>query len=210
MINGRYEAKKNADKLLGYIVKALIYARLTPNIITCLGLFLIICSSIHYVYYKNNLLFALFLSISFSADALDGAVARKTGSTSSFGGYLDAVFDRYQEIAVHLSIAFVNDIWLVSFLAVSGSLMTSYNKARAAMVIPVENDQWPDLLERTERLFVVITALFVQWFFPEIKIIFFAMCILAFFAWVTSIQRFFRAKRRIEKFHDEEMSKQVR
>jgi CDP-diacylglycerol--glycerol-3-phosphate 3-phosphatidyltransferase len=79
-----------------------------------------------------------FLLFASAFDMLDGAVARATGTTSKFGGFLDSTLDRYSESVVFLGVL----IYLLDtddaktgailvFVATVGSLMISYARARA-------------------------------------------------------------------------------
>lgn len=78
------------------------------------------------------------LLVASAFDMLDGAVARATGTTSKFGGFLDSTIDRYSESVVFLGVL----IYLLDtsdartgsilvFIATVGSLMISYARARA-------------------------------------------------------------------------------
>src|ERR1700684_4222591 len=87
----------------------------TPNQITCIGLILVSANSAFYLYNRDTFWLGVGLSLSFTFDSLDGAIARRQGTTSKFGAYLDAVVDRYQEIVAYLVIAWVNDYWPVVF-----------------------------------------------------------------------------------------------
>ncbi len=73
-------------------------------------------------------------------DMLDGAVARVTGKSTKFGAFLDSNFDRYSEVVVFLGLLLyfrsgpTTDQYYGSalvFVAITGSLMVSYTKARA-------------------------------------------------------------------------------
>jgi CDP-diacylglycerol--glycerol-3-phosphate 3-phosphatidyltransferase/archaetidylinositol phosphate synthase len=181
------------------LAQPLARAGLAPNQVTWIGLALILANCAGYALHRQSFWFGLGLIVSFSFDALDGAVARLTGKTSKYGGYLDAVIDRYQEIAVYLAIAVVRDWWAVSFLAVTGSLMVSYNKARTAMEITINNHGWPDLLERFERIFIICAALILDPFIPlpdflGASVLFAGLVIVAAGSHVTAIQRFCRAR----------------
>jgi CDP-diacylglycerol---glycerol-3-phosphate 3-phosphatidyltransferase len=99
-------------------------------------------------------------------DALDGLVARRTGSASVAGALLDASIDRYEEffflgglaVYFHDSTAAL----LLTLFALSGSFMVSYGSAKAeALGVPVP----PGAMRRTERavclcLGVALTPLF--------------------------------------------------
>jgi phosphatidylglycerophosphate synthase len=140
------------------------------------------------------------LALSYSADALDGALARKLRQTSKFGGYLDAVIDRYQEIASYLVLGIVSSWWLPVFLLTSGALMVSYNKAAAAIEIPIEDKAWPDLMERQRRVALFCAALVLDHaiYIPEVwggHLVLIALYYLAALTHFTALQRFLRARR---------------
>ena len=71
----------------------------SPNQITCIGFALVLCNCALYLVHQDTFFFGLGLALSYATDGLDGAVARKLGKSTKFGGYLDAVIDRYEEIA---------------------------------------------------------------------------------------------------------------
>src|SRR5687768_13876647 len=121
------------------IARPLARTGVTPNQVTLIGLALVLCNCAAFYAHGDTLVFGLGLIFSFAFDSLDGAVARLQGTSSKYGGYLDAVIDRYQEIAVYLVIAVTTGWWAVAFLAMTGSLMVSYNKARTALEIPISN-----------------------------------------------------------------------
>lgn len=70
-----------------------------------------------------------------ACDALDGRVARETGSASQVGAVLDAAVDRYAELSVLGGIALalrVNVFMLIlSLSAMAGAIMVSYASAKA-------------------------------------------------------------------------------
>ena len=85
-------------------------------------------------------------------DALDGLVARRSGSASVAGALLDASIDRYEEffflggiaIYFHESTAAL----VLALFALSGSFMVSYGSAKAeALGVPVP----PGAMRRAER-----------------------------------------------------------
>ncbi len=67
-------------------------------------------------------------------DILDGRIARKIGKASKRGAFFDSMLDRYGEILIFLGLAahFRNSILFpIILLALAGSLMVSYTRARA-------------------------------------------------------------------------------
>ena len=71
-----------------------------------MGLGLIALVSLAYLWHRAPFWYAVTLAIAFSADSLDGAVARLRHESSAFGGYLDAVVDRYQEMIALAALAY--------------------------------------------------------------------------------------------------------
>lgn len=143
---------KHIDPLWERAATPLVRAGMTPNQVTLAGLALIALVCAAYLLHRSELIFGLTLVVAFAFDALDGAVARRRDMRSKVGGYLDAMVDRYQELAVLSAIAWLNDLWPAAMLAFAGAVLTSYAKARVALEIPASNDGWPDLFERFERI----------------------------------------------------------
>jgi CDP-diacylglycerol--glycerol-3-phosphate 3-phosphatidyltransferase/archaetidylinositol phosphate synthase len=197
MLDGAH--KTIIDRFWDRAAEPLARSGMTPNQVTWTGLVLVLGNCVLYLLHGNSFWFGVGLAVSFAFDALDGAVARIAALSSKFGGYLDAVVDRYQEIAVYLAIGLVHGWWTPVFLAATGSLLISYNKARTAIEIPIDNNKWPDLLERLERIIILCAALI---FDPLVPLPAFlggdflhaAMIALAVLTHVTAVQRFFRAR----------------
>ena len=70
-------------------------------------------------------------------DMIDGSLARTTGKASRFGALLDSTVDRYSEFIMYLGIAayFIDfedySTSAAAYLALCGSFMVSYARARA-------------------------------------------------------------------------------
>lgn len=198
MIDGHF--KDRIDLFWDRIGHYLVALNLTANNITWAGLILVLVNCLLYVFHESNFYFGLLLAFCFSLDALDGAVARVTKSISKYGGYLDAVIDRYQELAIYFTIAYVNGYWLVGFLAITGSFLVSYNKARTAVEIPIDNNKWPDLTERLERIVLICAGLILD---PVIVLpdyfkydfLFYIVLLIGLLAHITAVQRFLRARK---------------
>lgn len=193
MLDGLYAQRMN--RVWDFLARGLAKSGISPNVITVSGLVLVAAAAAAYPFHGNSLVFGVWTALAFAFDALDGAVARLTGRSSKFGGYLDAVVDRYQELAVLAAIAYVHDAWPHALLVVSGGFLTSYNKARAAMEVPVDNGDWPDLIERLERILFVCVLLVIGYWFPVV--VPWGLVVLGVLAHLTAVQRFFRARSRI-------------
>jgi len=94
-------------------------------------------------------------------DLLDGPVARLQGRVSLFGGFLDSILDRYDDLILFLGVlvfyARVNrflDVF-VAGAAMAGAVMISYARARAESLAPkFEVGFW----DRPERIVLMILA----------------------------------------------------
>ena len=171
---------------------------ITPNQVTLIGLLLVVFNCVFYLYHRSEFILGSSLIISYLLDTLDGVVARFQGRASKFGGFLDAAIDRYQEVATYLVVGIVTGLWLPVFLAMTGSMLTSYHKARTAIEIPVDNKGWPDLLGRPVRAFLLCTGLIGNFLFPWL--LEFSLWGLAVMTHFTALQRVFRAHVEILKF----------
>lgn len=195
MLDGRYSAYTN--RFWELPARALVRTGWSPNAVTIAGLALVALAAGAYLAHRNNLIFALCLVFAFAFDGLDGAVARLTGRSTKYGGYLDAVIDRYQEALVLAAVAWVNDLWPAAFLVMTGGFLTSYNKARVALEIPVDNLDWPDLIERLERLLILIALLALDGLLGWQPWLSGGLVVLGVLTHVSALQRFMRARLRL-------------
>jgi len=108
----------------------------TPNALTVSGLLLQAINA--WLLATGHLPLAGLLILLFSAvDSLDGTLARLSGQTSRFGAFLDSVVDRFAEsvvffgLLVHFARTGQQEELYLSYLAVIGSIMVSYARARA-------------------------------------------------------------------------------
>src|SRR3974390_47693 len=97
-------------------------------------------------------------------DMVDGRVARATDQVTRFGGFFDSVLDRYSDLALYMGLlvyyASINRFFYIVLTAIvmTGSVMTSYTRARAENSIPKCK---VGFLERPERVvLIIIGALF--------------------------------------------------
>jgi len=151
------------------LVKGLIKIGFTPNVVTVTGLLLNICVAIifikgaeegnrgdlSYVGWAGVLI--LFAGL---FDMLDGQVARLGNMSSTFGALFDSVLDRYSELIMFLGICYYLVAHhyffssLFAFIALIGSMMVSYTRARSEG-LGIENKR--GLMQRPER--VVLTGI---------------------------------------------------
>ena len=133
---------------------------------------------------------ALFLIVN-ALDFLDGAVARAAGTAGAFGAFLDSVLDRYSEAVVFVGLIVFysrqDDMLgvIASALALSGSFMVSYCRARAE---GLGLDCEVGLLQRPERIVILGIGLMVTEYTLPIVLIS-VLVVLAVLTNVTTFQR---------------------
>lgn len=137
----------------------------TPNMATVIGLVLNIAVAA-VIASGHPRWGGIFLLVASAFDMVDGAIARSTGATSKFGGFLDSTLDRYSEVVVYLGLL----IWLnqtrddhvgsvLILIASSGALMISYARARAEAV---GYNATVGLVARPERVVLLAICLIIN------------------------------------------------
>ena len=123
-------------KLLSPLVKLFTKWGLGPNFFTVAG---VIITSIGAATFLIGFirLAGIFILLGGLCDTIDGLLARTTGKASRFGALLDSTVDRYAEFMMFFGIAayffYIDDYVTAAgtFLALCGSFMVSYSRARA-------------------------------------------------------------------------------
>ena len=113
-------ARKYVNPIIEKGADFFIRLKLTPNNVTVLALLLGILTSL-FVYFDMAFIGVIILWISGYLDAVDGAMARGSNSTSSFGTLLDIVSDRIVEVGMIIvfGIKFVDVRFNLLILAIS-------------------------------------------------------------------------------------------
>jgi CDP-diacylglycerol--glycerol-3-phosphate 3-phosphatidyltransferase len=133
------------------IVQLLIKFRVSPDAITIMGA--IVAAGAGLAFYFGSFLVGGWMILAAGTfDMLDGNVARAINGTSKSGAFLDSTLDRYAELFMFAGlISYYKDtsFLVVVLLAVIGSMMVSYSRARAEGV-GVEARMGN--MQRTERI----------------------------------------------------------
>jgi CDP-diacylglycerol---glycerol-3-phosphate 3-phosphatidyltransferase len=144
--------------IIDRIVRWLALARISPNVLTFLGLVINICAA--YLFAMGHFRWAAAVVIGAGLfDMVDGRVARATDRVTRFGGFFDSVLDRYSDLALFIGLlvyyASINRFGYIVLTAVvmMGSVMVSYVRARAENTIPKCK---VGFLERPERVVLII------------------------------------------------------
>ena len=94
-------ARKYVNPIIELGAKFLLKLKLTPNNVTILALLLGVSTSI-FLYFDMQIIAVTLLWVSGYLDAVDGAMARRSNSSSSLGTLLDIVSDRIVEVSIVL------------------------------------------------------------------------------------------------------------
>jgi CDP-diacylglycerol--glycerol-3-phosphate 3-phosphatidyltransferase len=154
-------------RIINPIVTFLVKMGVTPNMVTSTGLVINILAAIVFIiggeYGRHGDLsyigwgcgLILFAGL---FDMLDGQVARIGKKASRFGALYDSVLDRYSELVMFLGICYylvAHHYFLSSlaaFIALIGSMMVSYVRARAEG-LGIECKE--GLMQRPERIIII-------------------------------------------------------
>ena len=167
-MNYRDFLQKVIYRIINPLIKGMIRVGITPNFITTTGFVLNVVAAGFFGYaaiyqpYDLALIgwgggIVLFAGL---FDMMDGRLARMGNMSSVFGALWDSTLDRYSELFTLFGICtyFLLNGWewmgVVTFLAMVGSVMVSYVRARAE---GLDIECKVGLMQRPER--VVLTAL---------------------------------------------------
>lgn len=127
-------------RIIDPTIRWMVRAGIHPNLLTTFGFLSVVGAGV--LYHMDHVRWAGVLVLFGGLwDIFDGQVARVGGRASKFGAFYDSTLDRISEIVVYLGLLSLYnrygnelaDVWMVYalFLAMSGSLMVSYTRARA-------------------------------------------------------------------------------
>jgi CDP-diacylglycerol--glycerol-3-phosphate 3-phosphatidyltransferase len=121
--------------LIDPISQALAGAHIHPHVLTVTG-FILSLAAANFFRIGHFFWAAVAIILAGSCDVLDGRIARATGKGSTYGALFDSTIDRYSEIFIFLGLTWFyydrsRSTVLIILLAVAGSMMVSYTRARA-------------------------------------------------------------------------------
>ncbi|MGH3091974.1 MAG: CDP-alcohol phosphatidyltransferase family protein [Gaiellaceae bacterium] len=181
-----------ARRLASRSIEGLQGTNVTPDALTVAGVGLCIAGAVVvYFEYASEWFFlvgaALFV-IGSILDILDGALARRSGTGTPFGAFLDSTVDRVGEGfmigAIGLVLLREGSEWGVglAFAAVAGSFLVSYTRAKAE-ILGLKGDV--GIGSRAERVVVLTVGLV----FAPFGALPWTMAVLTATAWITVLQR---------------------
>lgn len=169
-MNYRDYLQKLIYTLINPIIKGMIKMGITPNMVTTIGFVGNVVAAFLFIHASQLTPLSMGFSwigwggaiLLFSGlfDMMDGRLARLGNMSTTFGAFWDSTLDRYSELfslfGITLYLMTASGIWagVLTFLALVGSIMVSYVRARAEG-LGIECKV--GLMQRPER--VVVTAL---------------------------------------------------
>lgn len=158
-------------RLLTPVLNAFVRSGISPNAVTTIGFFVTVGAGV--AYFLGSLqVGGLLVLLGGFFDVVDGHVARQTDRVTRFGSFYDSTLDRVSEVLVFLGVfslyngsgVDIGEPWMVYVvaLAMAGSLLVSYTRARAeGMGIECR----VGLMQRAERVLLlgIATLFFGSW-----------------------------------------------
>jgi CDP-diacylglycerol--glycerol-3-phosphate 3-phosphatidyltransferase len=178
------------------LVQRLIRSGVRPNTITTIGTGLVLVSALAYATGHVRLGGALLL-LSGVADTLDGQVARSGAMVTRFGAFYDSTLDRVGDGATFIGIgaflltapdvAYRTPAIILCMIAILGSLLVSYARARAE---GLGLDCKVGIAQRAERILGVGLASVIFGAGPHALLLEAMVSLLALASIITVVQRF--------------------
>jgi phosphatidylglycerophosphate synthase len=195
MIKARFDTEKISVRI------GLIFSGfgLSPNAWTMLSLVPAVFGFLSII--SGDLLSALFLfALAGAIDAIDGAVARVTGSVTALGGFLDGVIDRYVEMLMYLGILVYllpvketvilpSALWvaLLIFGAIMPTYVTAYSHHRGVITEAADHRRMEGLIARNERMIILYLGMLLGTI--DLTYMIYFVAVLAVLANFTALQR---------------------
>jgi len=177
------------------LVRWMIRSGVHPNVVTTMGFLVTLAAG--WSFHLDHVRWAGFLVlVGGLLDLLDGRVARESGLASKFGSFYDSTLDRISEIVMYIGLASlyntlypdVEDVAMiyVIMLAMGGSIMVSYTRARAE---GLGLDCKVGYMQRPER--VVLLGAAAWWFGLDFdgRVLDAAIILVAVLTNITAVQR---------------------
>jgi CDP-diacylglycerol--glycerol-3-phosphate 3-phosphatidyltransferase len=154
---------RSCNKVILLIVRGLALSKIHPNVLTFLGLLINAVAAAMLAAGQFRWAGVVIIGAGLF-DMVDGRVARETNRVTKFGGFFDSVLDRYSDLALLVGML----VWygsinrfsyvVLTAIAMMGTVMVSYTRARAENSIPTCK---VGFMERPERVvLLIIGALF--------------------------------------------------
>ncbi len=211
-----FEFERWARRVLGVvsdpIANILVSVGVTADMLTVLGFLGNVYVAVLIV--QGHLVLAgVVILLAGAFDMLDGAVARASNKADRSGALLDSVIDRYSEAVVFLGLIthfFKTGHFLavtLTFMAVTGSLLVSYIRARAE---GLNIECRVGIMQRSERIVLLAVGLMLSgWqifrapspLFGDTPVLVLVLAVLAVFSNLTAVHRLIFSYAELHRVH---------
>lgn len=188
--------------LINPIIKGMIKMGITPNMVTTIGFVGNVVAAFLFIHASQLTPISMGFSwigwggaiLLFSGlfDMMDGRLARLGNMSTTFGAFWDSTLDRYSELfslfGITLYLMTASGIWagVITFLALVGSIMVSYVRARAEG-LGIECKV--GLMQRPERVVVAALAAIITGMTSNLWWLIGGMTLIAVLANITAFWR---------------------
>lgn len=146
------------------IIALCVALRIHPNVLTLIGVCINLGAA--WALALGRFVLAGFIMVAANLfDFIDGKVAHQSGTASEFGGFWDSVMDRISDLALFLGLVYLYgtlqraDYVLITALAMTFTVLTSYTRARAESLI---DKCKVGFMERPERIVLFMIGAFTN------------------------------------------------
>jgi len=182
--------------------------RVSANTLSTASLAFAAMSGISYYFsYSNRIVLGaalLLMLLNGLLDGIDGAVARKSGTISKYGDYLDHVIDRYADVIMICGIFLGGYLQAdLGTLVIVGVLLASYlgTQAQAVGIGRI----YGGIMGRADRMIVIALASCMQLVYPSeigafdirFTILGWALLLIGALSHFTAIQRFWHTRKQL-------------
>jgi CDP-diacylglycerol--glycerol-3-phosphate 3-phosphatidyltransferase len=194
------QLRPHVGRIADPLVNRLLAWGVTPNAVTLTGTTGVVAAALVFFPQGSFLVGTLVITLFVLTDTIDGALARKRGISSAFGGWLDSTCDRIADGAVFGALALWYDdrsqvMTAVTLFVLVSSQVISYEKARAEGV-GLTCDV--GIMDRTARLILALAATGLTGFGVPDGLLAGAVWVLAVLSFVTVVQRALEVKKQAE------------
>ena len=152
--------------LSSFLSRYLVNTRIKPNHISVFSFLLaVLAATLFFVgNYTNLFIGGIVAQLSSIIDGCDGEIARLKYQTTEFGGWFDAVLDRYADAFMVLGLTYYLGllrphlfVWLIGTLALMGSFMISYSadKYNSFLIKRLKTSKFRLRIGRDVRIFII-------------------------------------------------------
>ena len=189
--------RPHVKSILKPLAAILSRAGATPDAMSVTSLIFAICAGMLYAISGGSttlvLAAAALVLLNGIADAMDGELARHSGTAGRRGDFLDHVIDRYADVFIICGIFFGGYAdWRIGVAAVVGTLLTSYLGVQAQAV--GIGRYYGGILGRADRLVIIMLASGMYFLYPHeicgFSSLEWSLLLIAIASNFTAIQRF--------------------